>query len=280
MKLGIVIVSYRTDDLTVRYVREELSKIRTECRIVVVANGASPAEAEALAERLPGVDVLPAENKGYACGNNLGARFLRDNYQPAYLLFTNNDIRFVSEHLIERLLSCLEARPEAAFIGPEVLGLDGRRQGPEPYLGLWDRYVWMYLSTPFLSKEAKRRRFALDYPAEAQEGLHYKLTGAFLLGKAEEFFEIGGFDEGTFLYAEENILSDRLKAIGKGLYFLPSVTIVHEHEKTTEKVFRKRQRSLMQFGSMAYYYRTCRGYSRISCAIVSLIYRLILLFRR
>ena len=31
------------------------------------------------------------------------------------------------------------------------------------------------------------------------------------------------FDSSTFLYAEEKILAERMKAIGKGIYYDPSV---------------------------------------------------------
>ena len=74
--IGIVIVSYRSDDLTVRFIREELSKVSLPYRIVVVDNGADETEASALAARIPEAVVLPAENKGFAAGNNLGVRWL------------------------------------------------------------------------------------------------------------------------------------------------------------------------------------------------------------
>jgi len=279
MKLGIIIVSYHSDDMTVRYVREQLSRISLEHVIVIVDNGAGEEEAAALSNRLPGVIVLPCENRGYAFGNNYGAKYLRERYQPEYFLFTNNDIRFESDDLAESLVSCLEKHPEAAVIGPEVIGLDGCRQSPEPYLGLWKRYVWMYLSSPFITRKDKEERFLLSYPQKAQEGLHYKLSGSFLIAESESFFRAGMFDEATFLYAEENILSERLKAIGKGMYFFPSVRIIHEHGKTTEKSFSARKRAMMQYRSMAYYYQQYRGYNRFACLLVGLVYRLILLVK-
>ena len=273
--IGIVIVSYRSDDLTVRFVREELTKVSLPHRIVVVDNGADESEASVLAARIPEAVVLPAENRGFAAGNNLGIRWLAEHVRPDYVLLTNNDIHFRSEHVVETLFKTATGHPEAGAVGPEILGPDLRRQGPYRYLGLWDRYVWMYLSTPFLSKKAKRRRFGLDYPEKAEAGIHDVISAAFLLVDMDAFLQAGMFDEGTFLYAEENILSDRMERIGKGFYFEPAVTVLHEHGKTIGREHDGKARALMQFESMAYYYRQYRGCSRLSIRLTRVLFSLI-----
>ena len=277
--LGIVIVSYQSDERTVAFVREELSKVGIPHQTVIVDNGASPEEAEALGARLPGIQVIAAGNVGYARGNNLGARWLREHVRPDWILFANNDIRFESDRVVETLTETLAAHPEAGVVGPEVVGLDGLRQSPEPYMGLWKRYVWMYLSSPFLSLKRKQKVFDLDYPAQAQEGFHYKLSGSFLMVDAEAFFRVGMFDENTFLYAEENILSERLDAIGKGCWFCPSVRVIHEHGRTVNAHFRSRETALMQFRSMAYYYTRYKGYSCLSVVLARWVFRAVLLVR-
>lgn len=274
--LGIVIVSYKSDDLTVRFIREELSQITLPHQVVVVANGADAAEAGRLAERIPEAVVLPAENKGFAAGNNLGVKWLEEQVHPTHILLTNNDIRFRSDQVVETLLQTALSHPEAGVVGPEIIGPDGKRQGPEPYLSLWDRYVWMYLSTPFLSAAKKRERFSLDYPSRAKAGYHYKLSGSFQLVDAAAFREAGMFDEGTFLYGEENILSDRMMGIGRRMYFEPSVTVLHESGQTIGRSYDFRRRSLMQFESMAYYYRKYRGSSRLSVGMARTLFSLIL----
>lgn len=277
--IGIVVVSYRSDDRTTAFVTGELPKIGVPYSVVVVANGASPAEADALAARLPGVRVLPSGNGGYAKGNNLGAQWLKDHFDVTHILFSNDDVAIRSGNLAEVLLETCRHHPEIGVIGPEVVGVDGLRQSPEPYYGLWKRYVWMYLSTFFLSRAKKRRLFQLDYAEDAQEGVHYRLSGSFFLVDAEAFFRAGMFDENTFLYAEENILSERFAKIGKTCWFCPSVQVVHEHGKTINDHYGTRSRSLLQFDSMAYYYTRYKGYSRFETALVRVFYRLVLLFR-
>ena len=273
---GIVVVSYRSADRTVAFVTGELSKVAVPHSVVVVANGATAEEAEALAARLPGVKVIAADNGGYARGNNIGARWLRENVHPTHILFANDDVHLVSEGVVETLVDKAAGDSKIGAIGPEVVGPDGVRQSPEPYMGLWKRYVWMYLSTPFLSKARKRKVFRLDYPEQAAEGFHYKLSGSFFLVDAEAFFQAGMFDENTFLYAEENILSERLSGIGKGCYFCPSVRVVHDHGKTVNAHYPGRLPAVLQYRSMAYYYANYRGYSRLSTGLAGLVFRVIL----
>lgn len=277
--LGIVVVSYRSEDRTVSFITRELPKITAPYTVVVVDNGATPEEAAALAARLPGVKVLSAENGGYAKGNNLGAVWLREHVAPTHILFSNDDISIRSGSLLEVLLETCRLHPEIGAIGPEVIGLDGERQSPEPYMGLWKRYVWMYLSTFFLSKERKSRVFQLDYSRKAQEGPHYKLSGSFIMVDTEAFFRAGSFDEHTFLYAEENILSERLARVARVCYFRPGVSVVHEHGKTINDHYRVRSRALLQYESMAYYYSHYRGYSRFETGLVRLLFGFILLLK-
>ena len=56
-----------------------------------------------------------------------------------------------------------------------------------------------------------------------------------MLIKKDDFLGCGKFDERTFLYREEAILSERLRAIGKRMYYDDSVTIRHFVGNTTSK---------------------------------------------
>ena len=64
--LGIVIVSYRSDDLTVRFVEDQLSRITIPYQVVVVDNGATAEEAATLQRRIPDAVVLPALHRRHA----------------------------------------------------------------------------------------------------------------------------------------------------------------------------------------------------------------------
>ena len=250
--LGVVIVNYRSNALTSRFVREELPHIRIPYVTVIVDNR----------------------------GNNVGMEYLSKHYDIDYFLFTNNDIHFQSPDVVDELVKKLESDPSIGIIGPEIIGLDGKRQSPEPYISLWDKYVWVYLSTPFLSREKKAEWFRFGYSEQAEEGTHYKLMGSFLICRRTDIEAAGGFDPNTFLYAEETILSERMKRIGKSLYFYPAVTVVHEHGATISSYLSNVAMARQQFRSDAYYYRAYKGVSRLSVWLAKVLYDCILLVRR
>ena len=278
-KLGIVIVNYREYDRTERFIREEISRIRSPYRLLVVDNGGDLAKANALQERT-GCEVIVRDNDGFAAGNNAGVAALSVDPDVDVLLFTNNDLHLVTDDVVDRLVDKLREHPEIGIIGPEIVGMDGKRQSPEPYMGLWKRYVWMYLSTPFLSRNAKRRLFALDAAEEAVEGECYRVMGSFFLCPRDAWEQAGGMDSNTFLYAEEPILSERMLRVGRKTYFLPFVTVVHEQGSTIKKHMDQKQSSWLQYQSNAYYYRTYMGYPAWQTTLVGWIYRLILGVKR
>ena len=278
--LGLVVVSYKSEERTVRFVLEELSKVDIPHRIVIVANGADPEEANRLQGRLQGqATVLASGNEGFARGNNKGACWLKD-HEPdlSTLLFCNDDVFFTTVGAVRLLEEKLRSVPEAGAIGPEVLGPDGVRQGPEPYIGLWKGFVWMYLSTPFLSSARKRKLFRLDYSSEAREGFHYRLSGCCLMVDSGSFFEAGMFDGNTFLYAEENIFSERLSHIGKGMYYYPDVQVLHLHGATVRQHYKARRQAALQMKSLCYYYRRYRGYGSVGTFVARTLNGLIHLF--
>lgn len=277
--IAVVTINYRSEEKTVAFVREEIPKIKGARKVVVVNNAATEESSRTLREALPDCLVVDSgENLGFARGNNLGAETARKEIfggqisKDDYILFVNNDIRFTSPDVVDALASKLSELEEAAVIGPRIVGLDGKFQSPEPFQPFMDRHFWLYWSTPFMSEEKHTRRFGLDYAKKAGEGYHYRVMGSIFLVKARDFFECGGMDPHTFLYCEEQILSERLKAIGKKVYYYPAVEVLHEHGTTTNKYFDKRKRREMAFESERYYYETYIGTPKWQVALARVTY--------
>lgn len=272
--LVIIIVNYKNEQKTIDYVEQELSKIKINHRIIIVNNGATEQSDHILTDSLHAclvhdIDknyppslcyiISNPENSGFAQGNNLGATFAKDHFQPDFILFSNNDIRFLSDNVVEKLIAKLQVTPTAGMIGPKVIGLKGEQQSPEPFRTFWDRHIWMFLSTFFYSKRKKIMRFQLDYAQTAKEGFHYKIMGSFFIVNAKDFYRCGMMDPNTFLYAEEPILSERMSSIGKRVYYYPEATVIHEHGATTSKHLKWKTGSDIGFKSECYYYKTYIG---------------------
>ena len=296
MQLGVIVVNYKREDLTINLVQKELSKIEAPHIIIIVNNSANKNSNTTLCNSLNAelvtnvstlssvekkVYIIPAsENLGFAKGNNLGAEFCRLHFNPDYLLFTNNDIQLKSKNVVEQLILKLQNLPDVGVIGPKVVGLDGKQQSPYPYRSCWDKHIWMYWSTLFYSAKKKREKFRLDYPQYAKEGFHYYVMGSFFIVRAIDFYNCGMFDPKTFLYAEELILSERMASINRKVYYYPNVTIIHAHGATTKK-YSKDNINDWLFESECYYYRKYRNTNililyigRITHALMKMVYKL------
>ena len=120
--LGIVLVVYKSFQETIDYISNEISKITIPYKLVVVDNFSTIEESEKLANACGA--ILVEENKtitssnmfliskkdnlGYAKGNNLGAEFLKKEFDVQYILFSNNDLKLLDCNICQTLISKLE----------------------------------------------------------------------------------------------------------------------------------------------------------------------------
>ena len=74
------------------------------------------------------------------------------------------------------------------------------------------KFITSYWLTLFVSKKKKRAIMSLDYPNNAKEGDHYKLSGSFFLVRVSDFIKCGMMDPATFLYCEEEINDNTLSS--------------------------------------------------------------------
>lgn len=275
--IAIIVINYRNEERTIRFVREEVSRISAPHEVVVVDNASTAESAAALRKGLPeGCKVLEMkENAGFARGNNAGAALFPE---ADFYLFANNDIVFTDPSVVDAMAARLSELPEYGVIGPRVVGTDGKLQSPHPYRSFWHRHVAIYWSNLFLSRKKHAARF--ETVATREEGPCYIVSGCFFMARGEDFRACGGMDPATFLYAEEAILAERMKRIGRGEWYLPSVSVLHEHEATTARYFDALKRRQMAFESDCYYYRHYMGTPAWQIAFAKFTYFLKKLFRR
>lgn len=283
--LSIIIVNYKNEQKTIDYIKEELSKIDLSYKVIVVNNEATNESNTTLINGLQALLINKIEDKidverkyyvvphnenlGFAKGNNLGVKFSELHFKNPYILFSNNDIRFLNKDVTESLVKKIEELPNVGIIGPKVIGLKGESQSPEPYYSFGLRYFWRYWLTPFLSKKQKNKWLKFGYFENAKEGIHYKVMGSFFIVKTVDFIKCGMMDPNTFLYAEEVILSERMKQISKETYFYPKVGILHEHGATISKNASSFNMKKFQFESESYYYKK---YKKVSSFVIKLGY--------
>lgn len=273
MILSVIVVNYKNEDMTISFVMNELSKISVEHNVLIVNNSVSDESDEKLADKLNAEIVYSTDkdenirasrvyiihndtNAGFAKANNYGAVFAKNNFNTEYLLFTNNDIKFLDVNVVEALINKMACHQEIAIIGPKVVGLDGKLQSPEPYYSFYQRMILPYIK-PLM--RWKKDKIKSNYSELAEEGYHYKLMGSFFICNAKDYFACGMMDSHTFLYYEENILTERLRKIGKSAYYFPQVGVLHAHNQTIGKHTSFKQQRDYMFESGAYFYKTYKN---------------------
>ena len=281
--VGIVVLIYKSHEQVLAYVRNELPKIGVPHRALIVDTGSERAHAERLAAEL-GVAVVTAsdtvsdgnlfvlhveENLGYARGNNLGAEFLTRNFPDTdKLLFSNDDIEFISADVVDVLSRRLDENPEIGCIGPKVIDLNGNCQAPR-YL---PPDVWSDIRRNFGIPFRGAQYYDNPVPANLQEGEVDSITGCFYMVRASDFIAAGMFDSRTFLYWEENIFKKRLERSthGHSVYFEPAVSIRHFVGLTTGKHAPNLLLLKCELYGQSLYYREYQKVSAIAFLVLKL----------
>lgn len=277
MNVIAIVVSYKNEEMTCHFVNDELSKLKEITHVVVVNNSASTDSDELLQKGIVGAElvqqgqdykgekvvILPTVgNQGFARGNNQGAEFARKYMSPDYLLFTNDDILITDVGVIGKLVEKLDSDERIGAIGPRIRLKDSDApQGPIPYSNPWKRYFLPYaIPLPF---SWYRKYMEQGYMENAKEGFHYVIIGCFFLMRACDFYSIGMMDPNTFLYREEECISERLqKQLGKQAYWYSPTEVIHLKSVSTKRNSIKKPSVDYTRQSDLYYYKAYRNYPK------------------
>lgn len=305
-------VSYHNAEGTIKYITEQLSKLTDDYRVMIVAVDAEEEYGIHIAENCElefirdykkinksskGWCVTVKENLGYAKGNNLGIKILKEiDIVFDYYLFSNDDVEILDFDILRKLGNVLEMDNSIGGIGPRVIGLDGKDQSPHrKYISPQRQIGWKIFS--FLRKKRncsvvysdntkkmivetslERRNnntvkealiLASKTPAP-QKGFCYWVSGAFMMVKASKFDAVEGFDSRTFLYFEEVILAERFLKKGWKFAFEPSVGIIH-YEGGSSTTVKSSKRNAIEMKSRMLYYREYKQVNRLLLLIYKLI---------
>ncbi|MCQ2194725.1 MAG: glycosyltransferase [Paludibacteraceae bacterium] len=267
MSTAVIILNYNNSSDTIACVKSVEAYNTADIKYIIVDNGSSKknvvdeiadflestfSDVAILKDRieeesicLPKVTFYMSScNDGYAEGNNKGLRlaYLDDSIDD--ILILNSDILFV-EDIIPELRAKQAAIANCGIVSPilykkDMQGLDfncARKNHTEWELIL--TYLFLYKDLfGFISKrEAQRKILVADPNLANDELLPIDLpSGSCMLVSKELMKQIGGFDSGTFLYFEENILYKKISSLGKKNYLLPKSRCIHLGATSTQKV--------------------------------------------
>lgn len=261
--VGIVILNYNNAGETIACIESIIRYNTYPAKIIIVDNGSKETDVESMdnymktlhnykkyneKDKIPEslshyVFFVSSTNDGYAKGNNKGIKLAIQDKDIDNILILNNDILFY-EDIIGRLVEFQNKNLDIGVVCPLLYTKDkneidytcARSQISIFDLGLY--YILMCENIlGFCSYLNRKQRILITHkellackkiPIEMPSG------SCFLIRKSL-FKEIGLFDEGTFLYYEENILQKKLEKIHKRNFLLPDIGCIHLGAATTLK---------------------------------------------
>ena len=204
--MSVVVVNYRTPDLTAEAVRSALAEPEV-VEAVVVDNGSGDGSVEELSAKLSGLAGRVGslqEKHGFGGGADRGGADARG----IALLFLNSDA-VVKPGSIRRMVDGLG--PEVGAVAPLIVGPDGRT--PQ---------VDAFGSFPSLRTLLLRTNRHPDDEVEPDW-----VSGVALLMKRSTFERLGGFDEAYRMYLEDVDLCRRIRRAGLIVRRARDAEVVH-----------------------------------------------------
>lgn len=219
--VDVVVVAYRSAATLAACLRST-DGVPGRAAVVVVDHG-DDGSAQ-VAEDLGAQALRNPANPGFGAGQNQGAA----QGTAPYLLLLNPDAE-VEPGAVAAGVALLDREPSVAAVQGRILGRDGqpershgRALSPVHLAGRavaakallrWSVVRRASRAVPLLADSVDRRI------AEATDV--ESLAATAILIRREAFESVGGFDEGYFLYGEDNDLCNRLRAAGWRLVALP-----------------------------------------------------------
>jgi hypothetical protein len=166
------------------------------------------------------------ENGGYAKGNNVGLR-LADKMGYEYAFIINPDVQIIDFSVFDKLINILQKKNNVAIAAPKVLSPIDNKKYTKPFIDIDSSYILYAIFYPispiFIKIKKKYEVFFLGY------NYVFSVIGCFFALNIKLWNDVGYFDENTFLYIEEQIISKKLKLKGYKIVFVPTLNIIHNH---------------------------------------------------
>ena len=275
-KSAFVIVEYKSAYRTIEYVKHLSKKVIGEFEIIIVDNSMNDTNSRLIIDEFHmsqlAIDclekvfigknaivnvylIIATSNGGFAKGNNLGvqiANYILEDIK--YIIFSNNDLQILDEYFLLNDFLKDFLNPEIGIIGPSIVGEDGKRQSPYCQLSFANRWILYPILYP-LNKLIHKLQLDNDLLDVNTKQKVFRVMGAFFAVNLEYFNQVGGFDEGTFLYGEELIISAKFLQHRYVTLYNPNFHILHKHDMTIGKFYNIQQKYMLLYESELYYYQ-------------------------
>ena len=221
-KISIIILNWNTRELLAQCLTSiEQYKGNLQLEIIVVDNASIDGSQAMLKENYPQILLVANDqNTGFAKGNNQAMQMARGDY----FLLWNSDA-FATPGAIQNLLQLAMKEPKAAIIGAQLRNADNSFQASySPFPNQWREFLILTglgrallgHAYPSFGPEDEKGPQMVDY-----------VEGACLFVRRQAFQEVGGLDEGYFMYAEEVDWCYTMTKHGWQVWYQPEARVIH-----------------------------------------------------
>lgn len=255
MKTGIVVLNYNDAQETIDFVNNINSFKIVD--IVCVVDNASTDDSLKQLEKVENIKLISLKNNlGYAVGNNMGLKYLYELGCDNYIV-ANPDIIVDQRNLMD-FIAYMNSNNLYHIFGPTIEEHGKINHGWKQKTISYD----IYDNYPIINRLFKNRiRYKKSYYKGTVTPVDC-VSGCFLGIKKELIDKIGFFDEGTFLFYEEDILCAKAKASGFNVCVLNNVKVIHNHSVTIDRNINHYRKLKHIKESQLYYHQTCFNHSK------------------
>lgn len=248
-KVGMIILNYNDYETTSNYLKT-INNYKSLNKIIVVDNNSTDGSFDKLKGfKNEKIDIIKTDNNnGYSSGNNYGIKYMNDNYDIDYVIISNPDIS-VTDSVIERLTKDLDNNEDISLVAPIINQLGEKIRGWR-LPNIKDEIL---SNINFYHRKVEKN---LRYPDEKYTGNLTRVevvSGCFFMIRNSVLGMVGNFDEGTFLYYEENILGQKLKNIDKKSFIDNEASVTHNLSVSVDKSFNSIKKYKILKQSQKYY---------------------------
>ncbi len=229
-RVGVVTVSYGSEPVLPAFLASVARASGGTATVVVADNLPGEGDARTLAESA-GAGYLPMpSNLGYGAAVNAAVATLPHDID--WVLVSNPDV-VLEPGVLDRLREAGDEDPAVASVGPAVYNADGTLYpsaravpslrtgvGHAMFANLWPGNPW-----------SRRYRNDAETPTARRDAGW--LSGSCLLVRRSAFDELGGFDDGYFMYFEDVDLGYRFGRRGYRNVYEPSARVTHTGAHST-----------------------------------------------
>lgn len=261
-KFAFLILHYNTIEDTKKCVNSIIERYGNNVEIVIVDN-ASPnntgKELRKIYESTKNIHIILSEkNLGFANGNNLGFKYIKEKLKSDFIIMINNDTYLIQDNFCELIEKEYE-NSKFAIMGPRILMNENKicnySDIPETLEYVQSKYkklkirkklneLHLYWLLELKQKIKKKKMYIVDTTIRKEDVV---LQGCALIFSKKYISLFDGIDERTFLYNEEQLLYWRLKDNDLLSVYNPYLFIYHNENSSTNSITKSKMYNKRKF---------------------------------